>query len=266
MAAIKDLFLVVTTTTLLFLRIVVSSPVPLAQDGSIPDPPCDPVSTYSPEWFLANVNDDYRRNSSVFENRLLFYTRRCTDDAIRLSCSSDGFYITIWNVWPQSFYNNEHTEPELERCIFSSTTYTQEYYENMSAAFARLARGSATVMHDSADWADPPMDGIFGRIEVPNISEYTDVEELWAINDATSRAAMRGDIYSLPSYHRSLRMAQQRMYKTDMSLRKQGLLSRSEALFEKRAAEDVDWCPGARNWRHERTQPLRHLMDGYDLS
>lgn len=98
MAAIKDLFLVVTTTTLLFLRIVVSSPVPLAQDGSIPDPPCDPVSTYSPEWFLANVNDDYRRNSSVFENRLLFYTRRCTDDAIRLSCSSDGFYITIWNV------------------------------------------------------------------------------------------------------------------------------------------------------------------------
>lgn len=48
----------------------------------------------------------------------------------------------------------------------------------MSAAFARLARGSATVMHDSADWADPPMDGIFGRIEVPNISEYTDVEEV----------------------------------------------------------------------------------------
>jgi hypothetical protein len=48
----------------------------------------------------------------------------------------------------------------------------------MSNAYARMARKSATVMHKSQDYDNPPMDGIWGKIELPALRDQTDVEEV----------------------------------------------------------------------------------------
>lgn len=57
------------------------------------------------------------------------------------------------------------------------------FYENMSKAYARMARDTATVMHMTADYANPPQDGIWGRIEVPALRDLTDITEVrWRSN------------------------------------------------------------------------------------
>lgn len=48
----------------------------------------------------------------------------------------------------------------------------------MSHAYARMARKSATVMHKTADYFDPPMNGIWGKTELPALRDKTDVEEV----------------------------------------------------------------------------------------
>jgi hypothetical protein len=49
------------------------------------------------------------------------------------------------------------------------------FFENMSEAYARMARKHATVLHLSTDYADPPQDGIWGRIELPALRDKTDI-------------------------------------------------------------------------------------------
>lgn len=41
-----------------------------------------------------------------------------------------------------------------------------------------MARKSATVMHKTADYFDPPMNGIWGKTELPALRDKTDVEEV----------------------------------------------------------------------------------------
>jgi len=48
----------------------------------------------------------------------------------------------------------------------------------MSNAYARMARESATVMHKTKDYFDPPMNGIWGKIELPALRDKTDVKEV----------------------------------------------------------------------------------------
>jgi hypothetical protein len=48
----------------------------------------------------------------------------------------------------------------------------------MSNAYARMARKSATVMHKTQDYLNPPMNGIWGKIELPALRDKTDVKEV----------------------------------------------------------------------------------------
>jgi hypothetical protein len=48
----------------------------------------------------------------------------------------------------------------------------------MSNAYARMARKSATVMHKTQDYFNPPMNGIWGKIELPALRDKTDVKEV----------------------------------------------------------------------------------------
>jgi len=41
-----------------------------------------------------------------------------------------------------------------------------------------MARKSATVMHKSQDYDNPPMNGIWGTTELPALRDQTDVEEV----------------------------------------------------------------------------------------
>jgi hypothetical protein len=41
-----------------------------------------------------------------------------------------------------------------------------------------MARESATVMHKTQDYHNPPMNGIWGKTELPALRDKTDVEEV----------------------------------------------------------------------------------------
>lgn len=41
-----------------------------------------------------------------------------------------------------------------------------------------MARQSATVMHKTQDYSDPPMNGIWGKTELPALYNETDVKEV----------------------------------------------------------------------------------------
>jgi hypothetical protein len=65
----------------------------------------------------------------------------------------------------------------------------------MSRAFAIKARNSALVMHSSDDYADPPQDGIWGRVEfpvlrgeIPKLSRG--VDELMKLDEEAKRLAV----------------------------------------------------------------------------
>jgi hypothetical protein len=76
---------------------------------------------------------------------------------------------TIWDVWPCHLYNHRNESSNALRCIHNDKTTRQQFYENMSRAFAIKAHGAVEVMHGSEDYEAPPMDGIWGRVEFPTI-------------------------------------------------------------------------------------------------
>lgn len=69
----------------------------------------------------------------------------------------------------------------------------------MSYAYARMARKSATVMHKTQDYFDPPMNGIWGKTELPALYDETDVEEVGSFSRLSFRqlpAFLRSDFES----------------------------------------------------------------------
>ena len=72
-------------------------------------------------------------------------------------------------------YNKTNTPDNPLQCIHNDAGIRTTFFENMSKAYAKMAREIATVMHLSQSYTDPPMDGIFGRIEVPTLRNETDI-------------------------------------------------------------------------------------------
>ncbi|KAK1036472.1 hypothetical protein LTR74_018851 [Friedmanniomyces endolithicus] len=56
----------------------------------------------------------------------------------------------------------------------------------MSRAFARMARKRATVMHLKEGYEHVPVEGIWGRVELPTIRGNTDVETLLKLSEDVS--------------------------------------------------------------------------------
>lgn len=81
-------------------------------------------------------------------------------------------------VGPAWLYDDSKTPDNPLRCIHNDRKQTKTFYENMSNAYARMARKHATVMHMSSDYADPPQDGIWGRIELPALRDETDIVQV----------------------------------------------------------------------------------------
>lgn len=119
---------------------------------------------------------------------------------------------------------------------------TNKYYEGMSEAFARLARGTATVVHDNTDYKSPPMDGIYGRVELPTLQKWTDITEVSvaAAEDAhvatlkvpsqlwmTNKDETNSDRYSIQHSNRYERLAEKNMWRTSQLLEDPNLATRS---------------------------------------
>jgi len=82
------------------------------------------------------------------------------------------------NQGQAELYNDALTPDNPLRCIHADATLKRRYYSSMSNAYARMARESATVMHRTRDYFDPPLDGIWGKIELPTLSDKTDVTKV----------------------------------------------------------------------------------------
>jgi len=172
---------ILLTTLLSSLQLSDAYPLHNKQETLITDPTepkavtCDPVSTYTTEGFLANTLPDYRRE---IHDHALFYMRGTSRTARDLAEQSDGEYITIWEVWPCWLYDDRRKESNRLRCIHGNDDKRTMFYENMSRAFARMARKSATIMHAFADYETVPQDGIWARVELPALQEATDVNQV----------------------------------------------------------------------------------------
>lgn len=79
------------------------------------------------------------------------------------ACEHD--LITIWSIWDRALYNYHDDPTNTMRCIHNDGTKRRRFFASMSEAYARLATGTAIVMHDAGDWTQPPHDGIWHQVE-----------------------------------------------------------------------------------------------------
>ncbi|MBE7182197.1 MAG: hypothetical protein INR71_13510, partial [Terriglobus roseus] len=85
---------------------------------------------------------------------------------------------TEQDVWPCHFYDHRPEPSNPLRCIHADRATQLRYFENMSRAFATKATAFARVLHRAADYADPPLDGIWGRVELPEVVSGRRVDAL----------------------------------------------------------------------------------------
>lgn len=149
---------------------------------------CNP-SRYTIEWFLRCTKPT---REQLITDRALFYSAGAgpAAKALRHSPKSNRFYVTIWDfckltrfvvrnranrdvAGQQWTYNNSTTSSVS--CIHNDENLRYKYYSAMSAAFARLARESATIMH--LDPNNPPKSGIWPPTEYPTLRVATDVAQ-----------------------------------------------------------------------------------------
>ena len=193
---------------LLWVTAAVAAPIHYPQEplvpGSSPSGTCDSIDKFTMQWFLENTKPEYRRE---IIGKALFYTAGASEAARKLACREpDEKYVTIWQIcmlvayfghsciitsllhrrmltcflipgkpW---LYDDSPSPDNPLRCIHANLTLTHTYYSNMSNAYARMARKSATVMHKKKDYDNPPMNGIWGKTELPALRYKTDVKEV----------------------------------------------------------------------------------------
>ncbi|TRX98842.1 hypothetical protein FHL15_000184 [Xylaria flabelliformis] len=136
--------------------------------------PCDVAEMYTWEWFLAHTKPMFK---GPLNNKALFYSRDMSSAARAVAASQDK--TTIWDLWPCKLYNHENVVSNPMRCIHHDSAQRQSFFGNMSLAFAKKARGGASVLHSFHYYWDPPRDGIWAAIEEPELTRHgTPVEWL----------------------------------------------------------------------------------------
>jgi len=173
MASLKAALSIICLS-LLALQTVCSHP--LSYDDQAPssaeEVPCASIDTYTESWFSAHTLPAFR---SPLHTTALFYTRNMSVAALKYAAAQSPPLTTIWNVWPCGLYDHRPTPSNPLRCIHADAALRQRFYEAMSRAFALKARAAAAVMHAPADYDDPPLDGIWARVELPALKDATDV-------------------------------------------------------------------------------------------
>ncbi|KXS97594.1 hypothetical protein AC578_5778 [Pseudocercospora eumusae] len=108
--------------------------------------------------------------------------------------------------------------------IYEDKTWDRrnQCYRTMSTAFARLARGSATVLRLPQDYHNPPMTGMFGQQEIPALGAYTDVVQLFKIfQDPQASNSVAPGQYLIPSslWRTRQDVVQRNMWETERLLK-----------------------------------------------
>ncbi|KAF7198383.1 hypothetical protein HII31_00122 [Pseudocercospora fuligena] len=200
MASLRRIIVTSITSFLLFSSVAAwpfDNEQPEKQTILGPDSDCLNISNFTPDWFLQNTKQSFRRE---FIDKAIFYTRGAGERARKLACSDPTKYVTIWDIWPTELYDSSNNASNKLRCIHNSKDTQRKFYENMSSAYAQTARSHAYVMHTLSDFASPPMEGIWGRIELDVLTQRTDISELWKQSDDQSLKETI-EILSKPARH-----------------------------------------------------------------
>jgi hypothetical protein len=173
------ILLMATASVLFWIALAMANPVPEGQTQRAKTAvSCERVDKYSTQWFLDHALPNFK---GAFRDNALFYTRGMTGQAIKYAKSHK--LVTLWNVWPCELYDYRNVLDNPMRCIHNDENLRTLFYENMSRAFAIKANGSATVMHSLSDYDSPPLEGIWGRVELPTIKEATNVDWLSKVKE-----------------------------------------------------------------------------------
>lgn len=126
------------------------------------------------KWFLdpENMRPSIRAKyahwwtGSVHFPDALFYSYNMSESAKEFALTHG--HITIWSPWHRSLYNHSAASSNEYSCIHHNATARTLFFENMSRAFATLAKGPITVMHNTTNYRLPPTtgSGIWHRIEL----------------------------------------------------------------------------------------------------
>jgi hypothetical protein len=131
---------------------------------------CETVDKYTVDWFEKQAS--IRNSFELPLENALFYTRGMSEMAQKYACDHD--LATIWHIWPTKLYKHEDEPTNAMRCIHKDSPQRQRFFENMSEAYARLAKGTVIVMHNASDWTSPPQDGIWYRVEYKTMVDAAD--------------------------------------------------------------------------------------------
>lgn len=124
------------------------------------------VEEFTTEWFRSNVLEDVRLrylDTNGRFNNALFYTRGMSEVAKEYACKEER--ITIWEPWHSDLYDDSKLPTNRYSCIHHDAKLRNCFFSNMSEAFATLSTGFVLVMHSSADYDNPPEDGIWAKVE-----------------------------------------------------------------------------------------------------
>lgn len=91
------------------------------------------------------------------------------------------------DIWPCYLYNHHDNPSNPLRCIHADESQQLRFFENMSRAFAIKAQSFARVLHSEGDYHDPPMDGIWGRIEFPQLVSGNQVDVLQKMSETMTK-------------------------------------------------------------------------------
>ena len=152
---------------------VLSNPIPVYVTSSSTaqgQVQCETVDKYTVDWFEEQAWK--RKDLDLPLVNALFYTRGMSEMAQKYACDHD--LETIWHIWPTELYKHEDEPTNAMRCIHQNASQRQRFFENMSEAYARLAKGTVIVMHNARDWTSPPQDGIWYRVEYKTIVSAVD--------------------------------------------------------------------------------------------
>ncbi|KAI1171544.1 hypothetical protein F4777DRAFT_49946 [Nemania sp. FL0916] len=128
---------------------------------------CEPIEKYTSQWFLINTREQYRDS---LPSNALFYSRDMSSAARAIA--ADLGLVTIWDLWDCTLYYPDNIPSNPMRCIFNDETQRRSFFENMSLAFAQKACDGASVLHSFQYYFDPPLDGIWGTVELPELMKH----------------------------------------------------------------------------------------------
>lgn len=112
---------------------------------------------------------------------------------------------TPQDMWPCGLYNSDTKDTNNPmRCIMGDASLKYKYFETMSKVYAEICGGTAVLI--TADVSNIPLNGIWGRIELPTLQRDTDFDSPKQQVSNVSKPLPNQTNLSYPAFFRSIEL------------------------------------------------------------